>query len=121
MSGENLWGVYSKPNKGFGISNPPVGMLAVHIAYSISIAPNPFRELVIISYELPQNSEIKLNIYNIRGQLMKRLYRETQTKRESKYWLGKAVTMMGTLPAGAYLLQMSVDGISKKPQRILKL
>ena len=87
----------------------------------ITVAPNPFRELAVISYELPQKSEIELKIYNIRGQLVKHLYRGTQTKGvQHLAWEG-CDDDSRHLPAGVYLLQMSVDGAGKKPHRILKL
>jgi len=87
----------------------------------ITVAPNPFRELAVISYELPQKSEIELKIYNIRGQLVKHLYRGTQTKGvQHLAWEG-CDDDARHLPAGVYLLQMSVDGAGKKPHRILKL
>ncbi len=33
--------------------------------------PNPFNPETTINFELPQNSQVNLNIYNIKGQLVK--------------------------------------------------
>ena len=87
----------------------------------ITVAPNPFRELAVISYELPQKSEIELKIYNIRGQLVKHLYRGTQTKGvQHLAWEG-CDDDARHLPAGVYLLRLSIDGKPKLTHKMLKL
>lgn len=95
--------------------------LAVPVAYSISVAPNPFRELAVISYALAQKSEIELKIYNIRGQLVKQLYRGTQTKGEQHLAWEGCDDDARYLPAGVYLLQMRANGKISKTLKMLKL
>lgn len=95
--------------------------LAVPVAHSISVAPNPFRELAVISYELAQKSEIELKIYNIRGQLVKQLYRGTQTKGEQHLAWEGCDDDARYLPAGVYLLQMRANGKISKTLKMLKL
>ncbi|HNQ44221.1 MAG TPA: hypothetical protein PKI59_07315, partial [Candidatus Cloacimonadota bacterium] len=48
----------------------------------MSISPNPFRELAVISYELGKSCEIELSIYNLKGQKVRSLFRGTQPKGE---------------------------------------
>lgn len=38
--------------------------------YRLSISPNPFRELAMIRYAVPEPGKVELEIYNIRGQLV---------------------------------------------------
>jgi flagellar hook assembly protein FlgD len=95
--------------------------LAASMAHGISVAPNPFLELAVISYELSKASEIEIKIYNIRGQLVRRLFAGDQAKGEQhQAWEG-CDDDARYLPAGVYLMQMRVDGAARKPTRILKL
>ena len=41
------------------------------------VAPNPFNPSTAICFELEEESEISLSIYNIKGQLVKNLVNET--------------------------------------------
>jgi len=51
--------------------------------------PNPFKPHTVISYNLPLDSEVKLEIYNMKGQLVKTLYNGNQVKGEySITWQG---------------------------------
>lgn len=95
--------------------------LAAPMAHSISVAPNPFRELAVISYELSKESEIEIRIYNIRGQLVRRLFAGEQAKGEQHLAWEGCDDDARYLPAGVYLMQMRVDGAARKPTRILKL
>jgi flagellar hook assembly protein FlgD len=85
------------------------------------VAPNPFLELAVISYELSKASEIEIKIYNIRGQLVRRLFAGDQAKGEQHLAWEGCDDDARYLPAGVYLIQMRVDGISKTPLKILKL
>ncbi|MCB5251494.1 MAG: FlgD immunoglobulin-like domain containing protein [Candidatus Cloacimonadaceae bacterium] len=95
--------------------------LAVPISGSISVAPNPFRDIAVISYEIPKQSEVELKLYNIRGQLVKRLFAGNQAKGEQVLAWDGCNDDARYLPAGVYLLRITVDGAAKKPLRILKL
>jgi hypothetical protein len=47
--------------------------IAVSAKLQLNAFPNPFNPSTSISYNLPQKDQIELNIYNIRGQLIKQL------------------------------------------------
>nr|MDK2850867.1 hypothetical protein [Candidatus Cloacimonadota bacterium] len=94
--------------------------MAAPLPLKIGVSPNPFRELAVISYELAKSSELEIKIYNIRGQLVKTLFQGTQHKGEQYLAWEGGDDDARRLPAGVYLLQMRVDGVNRKPQRILK-
>ncbi len=95
--------------------------LAVPISSSISVAPNPFRDIAVISYEIPKQSEVELKVYNIRGQLVRRLFAGNQAKGEQVLAWDGCNDDARYLPAGVYLLRITVDGDAGKPLRMLKL
>ncbi len=74
--GEPLTGVAGKPETGNRITEFRLSQNA----------PNPFAKVTTISYQLPRAGQIKLNIYNIAGQLVKTL-------------------VTGEQPAGSYTLR----------------
>ena len=47
-------------------------------AFSASNYPNPFNPKTTISYNLPSESFVNLEIYNLKGQLVKKLVGESQ-------------------------------------------
>ncbi|MDD3536612.1 MAG: hypothetical protein PHC50_10765, partial [Candidatus Cloacimonetes bacterium] len=64
----------------FGLSN--ADDFQVPLANTLSITPNPFQDLAVISYQLEKNSEIELNIYNVKGQKVRRLQNGSFVKGE---------------------------------------
>ncbi len=55
----------------------PTDALFLHQNY-----PNPFNPTTTLSYKLPESSHVKLSIYNIKGQEIKKLVNEFQTAGE---------------------------------------
>lgn len=69
-------------------------------------APNPFRESTKIRYSLAEASDIQLKVYNLRGQLVRKLEDVHQSKGSHlAEWDGKD-EQGHSLPAGIYLLQL---------------
>ncbi len=71
-------GIWVLGYEGTGINNmenepPVVSEYALSQNY-----PNPFNPSTVIKYQLPISSNAQLNIYNIKGQLVKTLINETQ-------------------------------------------
>ena len=70
--------------------------------------PNPFNPSTKIRYYLPEDGNIKLEIYNINGQLVNILYNGYKTK-------GEYITEFNAenLPAGIYLCRLVTQRITK--------
>jgi hypothetical protein len=76
------------------------------VTFGLSAAyPNPFNARAAVSYQLPIIGLASLNLYNLNGQLIRRLVNETQA-------VGKHQAVIdGTgLPAGVYLLRLTSGG-----------
>jgi len=75
--------------------------------------PNPFNSHTQIKYSLPVKSNISLNIYDIRGELVRTLYDGVQQKgKHSTEWNG--LNNQGNQAAsGIYLYQLKADGFVK--------
>ena len=74
--------------------------------------PNPFNPTTTISFSIPNESNISISIYNIKGQKIKSLVTESfETGNHSIVWngddeSGKAVS------SGVYLYKLSVNGVT---------
>ena len=80
--------------------------------YALSDAyPNPFNPITIIDYQLPQNSDISLNVYDLRGSIIKTLVSGYQNA--GNYTVHYHA---GDLPSGVYLYRLLADNeiITKK-------
>ena len=63
--------------------------------------PNPFNSNTTISYSLPQEKDVKINIYNLKGQKLETLVNEKQYEGEQSIkWDAEKY------PAGVYLYQL---------------
>jgi chitinase len=68
--------------------------------------PNPFNPSTTISYELPNVSKVKIDIYNIRGELIKNLYNGTKNKdKHSIIWKGNNNSGKN-VPSGIYFYRI---------------
>ena len=78
--------------------------------------PNPFNPTTTIQYEMPQNGNINVSIYNIKGELVEELL--DGYKNTGKYsikWNPKNIS------SGQYFYQISVDGfVQTKKMMLLK-
>ena len=70
--------------------------------------PNPFNAVTLIPLELPQRSKVKLEIFNIRGQLLGMPY-------ETIYDAGwhKIKWDASKLPSGVYFCRITAEGLEK--------
>ncbi len=81
--------------------------------------PNPFNPNTTISYLLKNNSNVKLSIYNLKGQLVKTLVNQTiQEGRHSVNWnetdeFGKQVA------SGVYFYKLSTPDFSQTKKMLL--
>lgn len=88
-----------------------------HIELSLSQnIPNPFSSNTLISYSIPKESNVKISVYNLKGQRVKTLVNEILSVGSySTVWYGtddKGIT----LPNGVYFYKLDNDNtsISKK-------
>lgn len=76
--------------------------------------PNPFNPEVTIAYNLPQAGEIAIQIFDIQGKLVQRLYQEFQTAGEHKLTFNAE-----DLSAGIYLCRLQANDQVKTNKLIL--
>jgi flagellar hook assembly protein FlgD len=81
--------------------------------------PNPFNPETTISFDMPKTDAAKLEVYNVKGQLVKTLFDGTAAfGRNSMIWngtdnSGSAVT------SGVYFYRLTTDGHSETRKMML--
>jgi subtilisin family serine protease len=79
-------------------------------------APNPFNANTAISYYVPRDAQVSLEVYNIRGQKVKTLVNEYQsTGSRTIFWDG-ANSSGDVVASGVYFYKLSIDqeSVTKK-------
>ena len=74
--------------------------------------PNPFNPITNISYTLPVESQVKLSIYNLLGELVETIVNEKQNAR--KY---DAVWNAGKHPSGVYIYTLDAVSVNGSEQK----
>ncbi|MCB5265314.1 MAG: T9SS type A sorting domain-containing protein [Candidatus Cloacimonetes bacterium] len=91
---------------------PPSGFV-------LSTYPNPFAREVNIRYNLQKASQVNLQVYNLRGQLLKTIISDRQSKGEQlAVWEGTDDAGR-QLASGIYFLRTSIDGKPQRPCRLV--
>lgn len=81
--------------------------------------PNPFNASTTISYQLPVSNNVKLLIYNIKGQLVKTLIDDKNASGiHSIVWDGTD-SLGNVVNSGVYFYKLSLNGITKSRKIIL--
>jgi hypothetical protein len=76
--------------------------------------PNPFNPITRIEYEMPQNGNVNVSIYNIKGELVEKLVDSYNiTGKYSIQWNPKNIS------SGQYFYQISVDGFVQTKKMVL--
>ncbi|MFQ5648303.1 MAG: tandem-95 repeat protein [bacterium] len=92
-----------------------------HLPDAISLSPNypnPFNPETNILYALPQDAKVKLEIYNVRGQLVRTLVNEVQTAGFKRIrWQGNDSSGI-LVGSGVYFMRLEV-GSQKFSRRII--
>jgi len=78
--------------------------------------PNPFKGNATLTYSLPENGSVKINVYNAIGEIVSELVNETQSA--GNY---SVVFTPQNLPAGMYTFKLEFTGISKSKCLVLKM
>jgi hypothetical protein len=69
------------------------------------VMPNPFNPVVMVSYSLPTTQKVKVNVFNIQGQLIATLVNGTKgAGRHSVVWNAKG------LSSGLYIVTLESNG-----------
>jgi hypothetical protein len=72
--------------------------------------PNPFNPETTIAFDLPESGNVRLDIYNIRGQKVTTLInKELNAGNHQFIWNGKN-QQGNTMPSGVYLYRVDADG-----------
>ncbi|MCK4695991.1 MAG: T9SS type A sorting domain-containing protein, partial [Candidatus Cloacimonetes bacterium] len=81
--------------------------------------PNPFNPETVIKYQLLENSNVELKIYNIKGQLVKTIVSEKQyTGRYSVTWNSRD-NMDRPIASGIYFYKLKAGNYEKVKKMIL--
>ena len=101
-----------------GTTNHPVAIPV----YQLANHPNPFNPSTTISFMLPEPaSQLKVNIYNLKGQKIRTLSRNSlQQGEHSLVWNGKD-DKDNSVASGVYLYRLQVDGQTKATSKCLLL
>ena len=76
--------------------------------------PNPFNPITRIEYEMPQNGNVNVSIYNIKGELVEKLIDGYNTTgKYSIQWSPRNIS------SGQYFYQISVDGFVQTKKMVL--
>jgi len=78
--------------------------------------PNPFNPSTVISYQLPMQSEVRLSIYNLRGQVVRTLVAEQKSAgRHSVRWDGRD-NAGNAVASGVFIVKMTTPqaAVSRK-------
>ncbi|MDY0016559.1 MAG: T9SS type A sorting domain-containing protein [Candidatus Delongbacteria bacterium] len=78
--------------------------------------PNPFNNSTQISYSIPQTANVKLSVYNIKGELVKDLINARQNKGQHS-----VIFNAGDLNSGIYFYSLEVDGVETENRKMLYL
>ncbi|MFA7544023.1 MAG: carboxypeptidase regulatory-like domain-containing protein, partial [Candidatus Cloacimonadaceae bacterium] len=81
--------------------------------------PNPFNPETIISYELKDAASVKLEIYNLKGQLVRRLVNESQASGRYRIVFDAKDEHQQPLPSGIYLYRLNTGEYRKTRKMML--
>ncbi|MDD3536446.1 MAG: T9SS type A sorting domain-containing protein [Candidatus Cloacimonetes bacterium] len=81
--------------------------------------PNPFNPETIISYELKDAASVRLEIYNLKGQLVRRLVNESQASGRYRIVFDAKDEHQQPLPSGIYLYRLNAGEYRKTRKMML--
>jgi len=84
----------------------------------IQAMPNPFSDMITVSFELPNNEKVTIQVFNLMGQLVKTLEPETANSQITATWNGTDENG-AAVSEGIYLIVVSSDTY-KTTLRIVK-
>jgi len=128
-AGENQYWVkawFNNPNEVSEASNVVTVMISVAnddnvaaLQESVSCYPNPFHDLTNINIKASNNSPVALDIYNVKGQLVKSLSAKTDQNGVSNLTWDGTDTNNNTVNNGIYLYRAKLSTVTKTGKIIL--
>jgi len=100
--------------------DPGNGLIPELVLYGLlQNKPNPVISSTKISFNLPETSQVELNIYNLKGQLVKSLY-SGFTSSKTFDWNGEDESG-NVLKAGVYLYKLLVNGKTEETKKLIMM
>ncbi|HXC03594.1 MAG TPA: T9SS type A sorting domain-containing protein, partial [Bacteroidia bacterium] len=78
------------------------------LAHSLQVAPNPFKDQIVINYNLTSPSDVIIEVYNVLGE---RIVSTIKTKEDTGSHTYLLKTSESHLSQGSYILRMTMNGI----------
>ncbi len=97
----------AQPYSGIDLKTIAVDASSEYVAGSMAASnyPNPFKDVTTISYNLPENGKVTINVYDRMGQIVSTLVDQTQKAGVQNFELNRA-----DLNAGAYVYRIILTG-----------
>ena len=81
--------------------------------------PNPFNPITTISFSIPNDSKINLSVFNLKGQKVRSLVKESfKSGDHSVVWNGKDETGK-SVSSGIYFYKLTVNGVSNQIRKCI--
>ena len=78
--------------------------------------PNPFNNSTLISYSVANTADVRLSVYNVKGELVRELVNRRQNK--GRY---SVVFKADDLNSGVYFCKLEIDGVEKVSRKMVNL
>ncbi|MDO9391871.1 MAG: M28 family peptidase [bacterium] len=102
-----------------GVAGKPENFERITDRRLLQNSPNPFSQQTNISYQLPKADKVKLNIYNIAGQLVKTLVNGEQQSGSYTVKWDRKDNQNRQVSAGVYIYHLSTDGKTQSRKMIV--
>ena len=87
------------------MSEGPTTPIVTEESLDLKTVPNPFSNKFTLKFNLINDARVKLNIYNSKGQVVKRVYEGQMKKGPQQFMLGET-----TWSNGMYFIEIGIDG-----------
>lgn len=87
------------------MSEGPTTPVVTETSLDLKTIPNPFNTKFTLKFNLINDSRVKLNVYNSKGQVVKRVFEGQMKKGPQQFLLGE-----DTWSNGMYFIEISIDG-----------
>ena len=91
-------------------NNEQNGITSEIVGLRISNYPNPFNPSTTINYNIPKDGDVKLNIYNLKGQLVKTLVSESKKSGSYKITWNGDDQAGNRVSSGLYFTRIESNG-----------